>query len=419
MPLKLSKIRQKYKSEKIPHPIEHFKSLLKSSNFNASIKWHQKIAIAVGSRGIKNIDKYIQLLVDYLHQQGSFPFIVPAMGSHGGATPKGQLNVLKKLGITEEKVKAPIISSMEVKNIGDINIKGEKYPVYIDKTASEADGIILINRVKHHTAFYGDYESGLVKMIVIGLGNHIGASSIHSLVPNGLKNIMPEMAKYIVQKEKILGGFCIIEDAYQETARIYWMNRDEIILKEPEILKEAKSFDPRLPIQKINLLMINQMGKNISGTGIDTIVVGRMADKKLERFTGIKIDIIGISNLTEESCGNAAGIGFADFITERLYKKIDMNATLTNVMTSKFFIEAKIPIVLKNDKEIINVAIDYFSGLRIKKPKIIVIKDTLHLIEMYVSEGVLEELKDREDIEIISGLNEVQYDAEGNLIIDF
>jgi len=419
MTLKLSKIRQKYTSEKIPHPIQHFESLLESSNFNSSIKGHNKIAIAVGSRGIKNIEIYIQLLVNYLHQQGSFPFIVPAMGSHGGATPEGQLNILKKLGITEDKVKAPIISSMEVKNIGDINIKGEKYPAYIDKTASEADGIILINRVKHHTAFYGDYESGLVKMIVIGLGNHIGASSMHSLGPDGLKNIMPEIAKYIVQKEKILGGFCLIEDAYQETARIYWVNRDEIFLKEPEILKEAKSFDPHLPIQKINLLMISQMGKNISGTGIDTKVVGRMADKKLEKFTGIKIDIIGISNLTEESCGNAAGIGFADFITERLYKKIDMNATLTNVMTSKFFIEAKIPIVLKNDKKIINVAIDYFSGLRIKKPKVIVIKDTLHLIEMYVSEGVLKELKDRKDIEIISGLNEVQYNAEGNLITDF
>jgi len=417
MVLNLAKIRQKYKSEKIPHPVEYFESLLKNNSFNQSIKGCKKIAIAVGSRGIKDIDEFVRILVNFLNTQGFSPFIVPAMGSHGNATPEGQLQVLKKLGITEEKIKAPIISSMDVKKIGEVNFQGEKYPAYIDKTASEADGIILINRVKHHTAFYGDYESGLVKMIVIGLGNHIGATAMHSLGADGLENIMPEIARYIVQKEKILGGFCIVEDAYQDTARIYWVNINEIFKKEPEILKEAKSLAPRLPINKINLLMIKQMGKNISGTGIDTKIVGRMHSKKLEEFSDIKIDLIGISDLTDESCGNASGVGFADFITERLYKKIDMKATLTNVMTSKFFIEAKIPIVMKNDKEIIETAMDYFFGKRIKNPKIIVIKDTLHLIEMSVSESVLEEIKDRKDIEIVSELNEVKYDQEGYLLV--
>ncbi len=418
MELKLAKIRQLYKSEKIQEPVRDFESLLKQNNFIQAISERKKIAIAVGSRGIKNIDKFIKVLVQHLKTHNCSPFIVPAMGSHGGATAEGQTEILKKLGISEKTINAPIISSMEVKSVGEVNVKSQKYPTYIDKAASESDGIILINRIKHHTGFYGDYESGLVKMIVIGLGNKTGATFMHRLGPDGLENIMPMIAKHIIQKEKILGGFCIVEDAYCDTARIYWIGKDEIFSRESEILKEAKRLAPHLPIDNINLLLVKQMGKNISGTGIDTKVVGRIYIKGVDEPPKPKIDLIGISDLTDESCGNAAGVGLADFITDRLYKKMDIYTTMTNVLTTRFFARGKIPIVLKNDRELIEVAMDYFSGLRIENPKTILIKNTLNLIEMYVSESVLKELKGRNNIEILSELKNVQYDKAGYLQID-
>lgn len=366
------------------------------------------IAITVGSRGINNIARIAKAVVAAVKACGGAPFIIPAMGSHGGATADGQREILASYGVTEAAMGCPIRSSMEVVELAsDLEM-----PLFMDKHAFESDGVILLNRIKPHTAYHGEFESGLVKMSVIGLGKERLASTIHTYGVYGLKTLLPKAGRQVLASGKILLGVGIVENAYDETAIIEALTPAEILTREPELLALAKQLMPSFPLGEIDVLMVDQLGKNISGSGMDPNVIGRM------RITGEpnpdfpKVKVIVVTDITEPSHGNACGIGLADVTTRRLLNKVDWDATYMNAVTSGFYEHSMLPVVAATDLQ----AFEW--GLRAShdphQPKRIVrITDTLHVSEMYVSDAALAEVKDR--VEILSEPMSL-FDEHGTLI---
>jgi hypothetical protein len=418
--LKLARIKQKFMEQGLDRPGSYFRSLLEGDRFNNAILGREKIVIAIGSRGISNLPIFVKELVGYLKQSGKTVFVVPAMGSHGSASAEGQKKVLESLGIDEKTVAASIVSSMEVVSIGEVKLEQRRYPVCVDKVAWEnSDAVLLINRIKPHTDFTGRYESGLVKMATVGLGNHKGAKQVHSLGAFGLEELMPKLAEVVFEAEKLIGGFGIVEDAYHNTAEVRWLDSSEILAEEPALLERAKSLMPKLPIEDIDLLIIRQMGKEISGVGIDTKIVGRMMIPNRPEPKSPRIELIGICDITDASYGNALGVGLADFITKRLFERIDFEALKENVLTSTFYRRGMIPLVLDDEREIVSVALEYLSRRGRAGPKVVIIRDTLNLYDMYVSQAVLEELKGRGDIEIACEPKQIRFDDENRIVAEF
>jgi hypothetical protein len=369
-----------------------------------------RIAITSGSRGVANIARITKAVVDAVKAKDGAPFIIPAMGSHGGATAEGQQEVLASYGITEEAMGCPIRSSMEVVRVEDHS--GLEFPLYMDKHASESDGVILINRIKPHTNFHGEYESGLVKMSVIGLGKERLASEIHSYGIYGLKTLLLQAARSIMATGKILLGLAIVENAYDETAIIEALTPEEILRREPELLDSAKRMMPRFPLDEIDVLIVDRLGKNISGSGMDRNIVGRNKDSGGPEPGSTQIKSIVVTDLTEATHGNACGIGLATVTTRRLADKVDWDATYMNTVTSGFLESGVLPVVAGTDAQ----ALEW--GLRATyephhPKKIVRITDTLHLSEMYVSAAALEEIKGQ--IEIL-GEPVKMFDEEGALI---
>jgi hypothetical protein len=355
-----------------------------------------RIAIASGSRGVANIARITRAVAAEVRARGGEPFIFPAMGSHGGATAAGQREILAAYGITEETMDCPIRSSMEVVELDN---GGLELPLFMDKHAFEADGVILVNRIKPHTAFHGDYESGLMKMSVIGLGKERLASELHSFGVYGLKTLMPQAGKQILATGKILLGIGIVENAYDETAIIEALTPPEILTREPELLKTAKQLLPRFPLDEMDVLVVDRLGKDISGSGMDPNIIGRMKIPGVPEPESPKIKSIVVTDLTEASHGNACGIGLADVTTRRLLDKVDWNATYTNGVTSGFYSHFALPIVAATDAQALDWGIRGSHDPHQRK-KIVRITDTLHLSEMYVSDAALEEVKDK--VEILS-----------------
>jgi len=326
--------------------------------------------------------------------------------------------VLDKLQINEQTVDAEIQSSMDVITLGRIEMNGRSFGVYVDKTAWQTDGVLLVNRVKQHSDFTARYESGLVKMATVGLGNHRGASQVHSLGTVGLKKLMPALAEVVLGSDKVIGGFALVEDAYHQTAGIHWLSRDEIMAGEPELLEQAKALMPYFPVDDIDLLIIKQMGKDISGVGIDPKVIGRLMIWGQDELPGPRIELIGICDISAASCGNALGVGLGDFITRELFDKIDFQALRKNILTATFYQRGKIPIVLENEREIIEVAQKHFEKRGKDKIRAVIIKDSLHLAEMYVSEPVLDALAEPGMVEIVDTAKELVFDSEGKTVVD-
>ncbi|MGE0886716.1 MAG: DUF2088 domain-containing protein [Blastocatellales bacterium] len=368
-----------------------------------------RIAITSGSRGVANIACITRAVVDAVKAKGGVPFIIPAMGSHGGATAEGQREILDSYGINEETMGCPVRSSMEVVEIDN---GGLELPLFMDKQAYESDGVILINRIKPHTAFHGDYESGLVKMSVIGLGKERLASAIHSFGIYGLKTLMPKAGRRILAMGKILLGVGIVENAYDETAIIEAMTPDEILRREQELLAIAKGLLPSFPVNDIDVLVVDQIGKNISGSGMDPNIIGRMRIRGEPEPESPAIKSIVITDLTDVSHGNACGIGLADVTTRRLADKVDWQATYMNGVTSGFYEHFMMPIVAATDAQALEWGVRASHDPH-KPKKIVRIKDTLHLGEMYVSDAALEEVRDK--VEIISEPISL-FDREGSLI---
>ena len=352
------------------------------------IKPGSRIAIAVGSRGINNIDKIVKGLVDILKELGARPFIVPAMGSHGGGTGAGQAFILAEYGISEQTMGVPILSSMEVIQVGAIS-EPVSFPVYMDAHAHDADGTIVINRVKAHTDFHGTHESGIVKMLVIGLGKHKQAALMHDFGADGLRDFIPLAAGVVLETGKILGALAIIEDGHENTAAIEFASAENFFAVDAALLLRSKELMAKLPFDAIDALIVEQMGKDLSGSGMDTNVIGRMRIKG-QPDTAPDCGRIAVLDLTEASHGNAVGVGLADITTRRLADKIDWHITNMNALTSGFLERGFLPIVAEDEMQAIDLATGNkhtADGLKLAR-----IRNTLHLKEVYLTEALLTEL---------------------------
>ena len=404
------KVKQKFEKEKIDNVRGNLIKKLNAKSWG--IKKNQRIAITAGSRGISHYELLLKTIVDFVKSKGAIPFIVPAMGSHGGASAYGQEKMLKNLGIDKETMGCEIISSMEVVNIGYAH---DNLPVYIDKNAYRADGIIIFNRVKMHTSFRGKYESGLIKMISIGLGKRKGADAIHAERFEHMADNILACAKVSLEKLNIIGGVCTIENGYDEVADIFVLDKNEILQKEPQILQKSKSLMPRIYLDDIDVLIVKEIGKNISGTGMDTNVIGRFHTKAASG--GPNITKVGILDLSNESLGNANGVGLADFATKKLYNKINFDYTYLNALTSTEPNSIKLPMILDNDELVIKACAKTCGILDEKNIKVVIIENTKNLNELYMSKVAYDSVVEKNKVEIISNEKEISFDEEGNLII--
>lgn len=409
---RIVKIKQKFKGPLVEDIDAEIKYQLERVKLSKQVTPGMRIAITAGSRGIANIHLIIRATINELKNLGAEPFIVPTMGSHGGATAEGQVEVLHSLGITEEFCGAPILSSMEVVQAGETP---DGMPVHIDKNAWEADGIILMGRVKVHTDFKSPIgiESGLMKMAAIGLGKHKQALLIHSHGVHGIRDIMPEVAKVLLEKTKILCGIAIIENAFEQTAILEAVPTASIPQREKELLSESAALMPKLPLEDIDVLVVDEIGKNYSGTGMDTNIIGRIRILGVQEPTTPRIKYIVASNVSEESHGNALGIGLADLTTRRLFNQIDHHAMNENVITSTFLHRAMVPIVLDSDREAISAAIRANWGTEPEQTRFMRIPNTLHLEYLYVSENLLPELTGLDNVEVIGEPQELEFDPDG------
>lgn len=392
------KVRQIFQSQQLNDIEETVHREIYKEEILNMIKPGQKIAIAVGSRGIYQLNRIVKALIDELLLLDTKPFIIPAMGSHGGGTEEGQRDVLKSYGITEEAMGIPIISSMDVVEIGRTN---NGIPVFWDKIALNADIVIPIARIKPHTDFKGKIESGLCKMMTIGLGKHKGCSRLHQEGFESFADLIPEAAKIVIDRTKVGFGIAILENAYDKTAVISAIAASNILDREPILLEQAKNLMPKIMIPEIDVLIIDELGKDISGAGIDPNIIGRTTKGLLPGYNGPIIKRIIVLDLTESTHGNACGIGLADFTVKSAVEKIDHIATYANVIASGNPEAGRIPVVMENEKEAIIAAIKCCPKIDESKPKIVKIKNTLQLGEIYISESLLSSIADNMQLEII------------------
>lgn len=409
---KMMPVRQKFRLSRLENPSDAIHQEFSKGYVQVKIKPGMNVAIAVGSRGIQNLQEIVTSVVREIRALGGNPFIVPAMGSHGGATEEGQLKVLADYGILASCVGCPIRSSMETVKVGQLE---NGVPLYFDKHAYESDAIVLVGRVKPHTDFKGSVESGLQKMAVIGLGKHKGASFMHSLGFDQFHKLIPEAGQILIERTNIALGVAIIENARDETAEIVILPAERICREEPELLLRAKQAMPRFLLDKIDVLIVSEIGKDISGSGMDPNIVGRTGSGLTEGFETLPIQRIVVLDLTEKSHGNASGIGIADIITTRLLRKIDLGATYANCITSTALNGAKIPVVIQSDREALAIAVKTCNRISLESVRIVWIKNTLEMEHIYISETFGDTIKERDDIEITGEPKPMEFDQDGNL----
>jgi len=377
-----------------------------------------RIAVAVGSRGITQLPQIVSGVLDQLRAAGAQPFIIPAMGSHGGATPEGQTDVLAAYGITEQSMKVPIRPSMEVRQVGTTP---DGVPVVCSVEALGADGIILVNRVKPHTDFAGTLGSGIVKMSVIGLGKRTGAATMHATASRiGHEQAIRSIARVLLQTAPILCGVAILENQFHETARLVVLPREEIESGEMPLLAEARQLMPRLPFEEIDLLIIDRIGKNISGAGMDPNITGRWVDGYSTSLLrdgrpAPFVRRIFVRELTPETHGNAIGIGLADVTTTRLVRAMDLRATSINALTALTPQGAKIPIHFDTDREAIDLTLDSLALDDPGAARIVRIADTLSLSNLEVSEALAKDVGRQPNLTVMSQPAPMQFDARQNL----
>lgn len=366
-----------------------------------------RVAVAVGSRGIAHLSLVVRITVDVLRSYGKAPFIVPAMGTHGGGTLQGQRQVLESLGITEGTIGAPIICSISTLKLGETS---EGYILYFDESAIKADGILLVNRVKPHTSFHGNVESGLCKMLVIGLGNAPGAEYVHSQGYALFPRLIPGLAREILYRTKVVGGLALIENGNGELGHVEFIGKENLVEREGQLLSMARASMPSLPFRDLDVLVIHEIGKCYSGTGMDTNIIGRYGIEGMEDPKEPSIRRIVALRLAEASDGNATGVGLADVITRRLFEDIDFHKTYKNVMATRCLKRGMIPIIARSDLDAISMAMALEKG---EASSIAIIRNTLELGEVYVSENMLPQLP---KVCGIIGQVPMVFDEEGTLI---
>jgi hypothetical protein len=406
--LKVYTVRQKF-----PPPARLDLAAELRRAFVPKVKPGARIAVGVGSRGVSNLAAVVREAVAILKDAGAQPFILPAMGSHGGATPEGQKGILEGYGVTEAAMGCPLRPSLEVERIGTSE---DGVPVHWSVEALRSDGVLVINRIKPHTDFVGKVGSGILKMCAIGFGKQAGAAACHAAAQRlGLERVIKGVARVVLGKAPVLWGIGLLEDTHHQTARIVVVPRDEIESREAECQAEARRLMPRLPYDAIDLLVVDRLGKNITGAGMDPNVIGR----SIHGYTSLLSDSsrtpdikrILVCDMTPESHGNAIGLGMADFTTERLVRGMDRTSSYMNALTALSVQSIKIPITFADDREAIDRAIVTLALDDPGKARVVRIQDTLNLGTLQVSEAC-----DRSRLEVLSGPEEFRFDPSGNLL---
>ena len=411
---KMHRIRQKVDPPVVADVAMAVSAEIRKLNLAGRVKPGARVAVTGGSRGVANIATILKATCESLKALGAKPFIVPAMGSHGGATAEGQLKVLARYGVTPESMEVPILSSMETVEIGRMSWG---FPVLVDKNASEADHIVLVNRIKPHTNFRAHVESGLMKMLVIGLGKHQGAIMAHrAAVDVGLPKAIPEVARFSLSKLPVLFGLGMLENVRHQTARVEAMLPEALEETEARLLTEAWKLLGRIPFEFLHLLIVDELGKEISGTGMDPNVIGRMYFSPNEEPKSPRYIRILVRDLTEQTAGNAVGMGLADFSTRRLANKINFQYTYTNALTGLSPMRSKMPIIFETDRDAIEGALKTIGLTEPPDAKVARIKNTLDLEYLSVSDALLPEVKGRTDLEIVSGPHPFEFTAGGDLV---
>lgn len=400
--IQLVPVRQAVSDQQVENVSAAVWNGLNAVGLSERIRPGMRVAVAVGSRGISCYAEVVQAVVESLQAIGGEPFLVPAMGSHGGGTAEGQHAVLVDYGMAELGV--PIHSSLEVVKIGET----DGMPVYWDRHAAEADAVIPVNRVKAHTAFRADRESGLCKIMTIGLGKRKGAATLHA---NDAATAIPRAAEVVLAKMPVAAGVAIVENGRHAAAEIAVLAGDRIFEEEPSLLRLAKSLQPSIPFENLDLLVVQEMGKNISGTGMDTNIIGMWRRNGGPREPDFRV--VAVLDLTSESHGNASGVGLADLIPERLRSKIDWDATYTNCLTAGNFSAAKQPVALPTDREVIATGL---MGKDSADARVVWIRNTLELDTLWLSPALLEEAEKRPSLNQIGPPQDLRFDGEGALL---
>lgn len=405
---RMYRIRREFQSKSCKNVEQSCVDKVLSLQHLNSMPLGSRIAVGVGSRGINQISKIVKGVVYALQAQGMKPIVIPAMGSHGGAIAEGQKQILTGMGVTEQFVGCPVQATMEVIELAKLD---NGLPVYMDSIAAESDGIVVINRIKPHTAFRGRYESGLVKMLAIGFGNHIGATSCHRLGFGIMEENILAMAKVKLEQCPVLFGVGVVEDAYDQVSVVEVIDADEILNREPELLVLAKRNMPFIGFDPIDVLVVDRMGKEISGDGMDTNITGRYSTPYASG--GPTVSKLVVLSVTEKSHGNVIGIGAADICTQRLYDVIDFESTYINGLTATVCSAARIPMVFSTDEDAIRAAIVTCNSLDLRSVRFVRIKDTLHLTELMVSESLLGEARKQDDVVAIEGPFDLTFNEVG------
>ncbi|MDQ3702157.1 MAG: nickel-dependent lactate racemase [Chloroflexota bacterium] len=402
---RVARVRQRFAAEHIPDVAAAVTAAIGAPEVAARLRPGTRIAITVGSRGISQLPALVGATVTALRARGALPFIVPAMGSHGGATADGQREVLEGYGVTEATVGAPIVATMDVAEIGQTP---RGIPVYMDRHAWEADGVVVLGRVKAHTAFKAPIESGLCKMLAVGLGKQRGAETMHGA---GLAQTIPEAATVALATGKVVLGIAVVENASDDPFRIVAVPPEQFHATDTDLLRLSNSLLPRIPFETLDILVVDWIGKNISGSGLDPNVIGMWRRLGGERKPDYRR--IVVRDVTPESHGNAIGIGWADFTTRRLVETIDYGAMYMNCMTANAPDVARIPVTMASDREAIEAAIKTSGAAQ--DVRLVRVHSTLRLEELYVSEALLPEVTDNPTLEILAPPAALTFDDDGHL----
>ena len=407
---RMVRVKQHFPRPRIDDRESRIREQMGRPEIASKVRPGMRIAVTCGSRGIVGIAEMIRTVCTCLKELGASPFIVPAMGSHGGATAEGQREIVEGYGVTEEYCGAPIVSSMEVTRIGST---ADGRDVCIDANAAAADGIVLVGRVKPHTDFRGDYESGLMKMMVIGLGKQRGAENFHREGPSRMAYNIPMFGNAILANANVLFGLAILENAYEETADICAVPAEKIAAEEPLLLKRARELIPQSYIHDCDLLIVDRIGKDISGDGMDPNITGRFCNPYVSGgLNAVKMAVLDIS---PASHGQMAGLGYGDVTTLRCLSHCDFTATLPNAFTSTTFTPFRVPMVMDTDRHAIAACLKYSGSGDPAAPRVIRILDTLHMDEIMISEALIPEAEAHPMMEIAGEPREMCFDGDGVL----
>lgn len=408
----IARVRQRFTQPEVHDVPRAVARAIVESRIAQRIKPGGAVALTVGSRGIAGIDRIARAAVEALQGLGFAPFIVAAMGSHGGGTPEGQRALLAELGVTEASAGCPVRTEMDTVALG---VNAFSLPIHFDRNAYHADGIVLLNRIKPHTSFTGQFESGLLKMLTIGLGKREGAAQVHKLGLPGLKRMLPEVGEFLLARTPVALGIALLENAREETARVVGVEPEALLETEPRLLDEARTLMARLPFNQIDVLVVGELGKNYSGTGLDPNVIGRQRVETMPDLPSPVVTRLAVLDLSVETRGNGLGIGLADLTTDRLVRALDPVPMRVNSFTSNFLTRAQVPLALPTDRDVIAASLETCWRIESDEARMVLIPNTLELTDLWITPALAADVNRNETLSLETEFRPLPFDAEGTL----